>query len=50
MDSGQSFIASGLEEDVTDGPQSEFLVDMLRWRALNRPDDQLFTLVDPRVL
>lgn len=48
MDSGQSFIASGLEEDVTDGPQSEFLVDMLRWRALNRPDDQLFTLVDPR--
>ena len=50
-ESGQSFMASQVEEESTDGaPKTEFLVDMLRWRASSRPDDQLFSVVDARVI
>ncbi len=49
-ETGQSFAPGGQEEESTDGaPKTEYLVDMLRWRATSRPDDQLFSLLDTKV-
>lgn len=49
MESATGFSAAALDEDSTDGPTSEFLAEILHWRAVNRPDDVLFSQVDARV-
>lgn len=49
VESATGFSAAALGEDSTDGPTSEFLAEILHWRAVNRPDDALFSQVDARV-
>ena len=51
VDTGQAFTAAGLGEDrnSTDGPSFQFVADALHWRALNRPEDVLYSQVDSRV-
>ena len=50
VESETAALSPGFERESTDGaPNSEYLVDMLRWRASSRPDDQLFSMMDTRV-
>lgn len=49
-ETAQSVLSADIETESTDGaPKTEYLTDMLRWRASSRPDDLLYSMVDARV-